>query len=63
MVKQHQKNADTGTKPLKQEKSKELEDKENKEINCRCKEAKGKTLPQMLKQMIDDLSFWKKDRR
>jgi hypothetical protein len=31
--------------------------------DCRCKEAPGKTLPQLLKVMIEDLSFWKKRKK
>jgi hypothetical protein len=30
---------------------------------CRCKEAPGKTLPQLLKVMIEDLAFWKKGKK
>jgi hypothetical protein len=31
--------------------------------DCRCKEAPGKTLPQLLKVMIEDLAFWKKGKK
>ena len=30
------------------------------ENNCRCKEVSEKTLPEMFRLMISDLSFWKK---
>jgi hypothetical protein len=29
---------------------------------CRCKEAAEKSLPEILKTMVRDLAFWKKDR-
>lgn len=30
------------------------------EDSCRCKEVSKKTIPQMLKLMLNDLAFWKK---
>ena len=30
------------------------------EGECRCKEVSKKTLPEMIKLMVDDLAFWKK---
>lgn len=30
------------------------------EDSCRCKEVSKKTIPEMLKLMLKDLSFWKK---
>lgn len=30
------------------------------EANCRCKEVSKKTLPELLRVMIKDLTFWKK---
>jgi hypothetical protein len=40
-----------------------VEGKEGKErnVDCRCKEAEGKTFSQILKIMIKDLAFWKRD--
>lgn len=32
------------------------------EDDCRCKEAKEKTIPELLKIMLQDLAFWKKPR-
>lgn len=34
-----------------------------KGVDCRCKEAEGKTFPHLLKIMVKDLAFWKKDNR
>lgn len=33
------------------------------ESNCRCREVSEKTVPEMLRLMISDLSFWKKTKR
>jgi hypothetical protein len=30
---------------------------------CRCKEAPRKTIPQLLKVMLEDLAFWKKGKK
>ena len=35
---------------------------EQSEEDCRCKEVSKKTLPELLKVVIDDLAFWKKGR-
>ena len=35
---------------------------ERSEDDCRCKEVSKKTVPELLKIMIDDLAFWKKSR-
>ena len=37
----------------------ERKETDNPEDNCRCKEVSKKTLPEMLRLMISDLSFWK----
>ncbi len=60
MTKVNKRNVDTEIGPLKQEKYKKQAEKEDNSVNCRCKEAQGKTFPQLLKQILDDLAFWKK---
>jgi hypothetical protein len=35
----------------------------NKEDGCRCKEVSRKSLPELLKLLINDLAFWKKTKR
>ncbi len=30
---------------------------------CRCKEVSKKTFPEMMKLMLDDLAFWKKEKK
>ena len=41
-------------------KSGEMKANEGSEENCRCKEVSKKTLPEMIKLMLKDLTFWKK---
>jgi hypothetical protein len=60
MTKKHQRIADPDIKPLKHEGNREHGENEDAEANCRCKEGKEKTFPQLLKQMLKDLTFWKK---
>ena len=48
-----------GKRPTGDEKHVEREGQES----CRCKEASGKTPLELLKMMISDLSFWKKENR
>lgn len=38
----------------------EMQTNEGSEDNCRCKEVSKKTLPEMIKLMLKDLTFWKK---
>lgn len=35
---------------------------EDGEITCRCKEVSKKTLPELLRLMMKDLAFWKKEK-
>jgi len=57
-VTQHQKHAaDSDIKAPGNKKSGELKGNED---NCRCKEVSKKTLPEMIKLMIRDLTFRKK---
>jgi hypothetical protein len=60
MTKKHQRIDDPDIKSLKHEENKKHGENEDAEINCRCKEVKEKTFPQLLKQMLKDLSFWQK---
>jgi len=37
-----------------------VDDRSPGENGCRCKEAKGKTVTELLRVMLSDLAFWKK---
>jgi len=50
------------TKEPSEKETKSTETGPEEQSDCRCKEAKGKTLPQLLKMMLNDLAFWKKPR-
>ena len=54
-------NADPLLKQLKEGRSGEGKEGKGRDADCRCKEAEGKTIPQILKIMVKDLAFWKKD--
>jgi len=41
-------------------KTEERKETDSPADNCRCKEVSKKTLPEMFRLMISDLSFWKK---
>ncbi len=45
----------------KQPPEKDKPEKQEAEENCRCKEASKKTPLELLKLMMNDLSFWKKE--
>ena len=49
----------SGKQPTEKEKPAEQEAEES----CRCKEASKKTPLELLKLMINDLSFWKKEQK
>ncbi len=53
--------SEKGTK--KKEKLPEEEIKEGDRESCRCKEVAKKTPREMLKLVINDMSFWKKPRK
>ncbi len=40
----------------------ELKTDEGKIDNCRCKEVSRKTVPEMIRLMIKDLTFWRKNK-
>ncbi len=48
-------------KQLKEGRSGEGKEGKDRDVDCRCKEAEGKTFSQILKIMVKDLAFWKKD--
>jgi hypothetical protein len=48
--------------PLQKRKFSEQEAKEGTEESCRCKEVAKKTPFEMLRLMINDLAFWKKQK-
>jgi len=50
-----------GRKPLEKDRPGDRA-KDAGESDCRCKEGKGKTLPQLLKLMAKDLVFWRKNK-
>jgi hypothetical protein len=57
------KKTDAGAHRFEHGRSKEHNKGAEKDIDCRCKEAEGKTIPQLFKIMVKDLAFWKKDNR
>lgn len=63
MSNDHRKSIDTGKESLKAGASGKRKKIELSDDDCRCKESKGKTLPGMLKLMVNDLLFWKKERK
>ncbi len=59
MQNENQKNADPNTKNIKDRHTKEQSADHVHDAECRCKEAGKLTFFQLLKQMMNDLSFWK----
>jgi hypothetical protein len=60
MKKNHREVAKPDAETLRQDKTGPQEQKKNSgDAECRCKEAKGKTVSQLLRQIMDDLTFWK----
>jgi hypothetical protein len=60
MTKQQKRSAGPDKRPMEKEKPEEREAGESGEENCRCQEVSKKTVPDLLKIMISDLTFWKK---
>jgi hypothetical protein len=63
MQNENPKNADPDTKNVKDRHTEEQGANHVHDAECRCKEAKEMTFFQLAKQMITDLSFWKKKGR
>jgi hypothetical protein len=53
---------DKGKSSEEREKPTEKDEVDISEDSCRCKEVSKKTIPEMLKLMLNDLAFWKKVR-
>ena len=62
MTRQKQNYDSSDKRPDEEGKTVEQEAGEAGEITCRCKEVSKKTLPELLRLMIKDLAFWKKDK-
>lgn len=60
MTLKKQNNDSSVKRPDNKEKPAGQEAGEAGEITCRCKEVSKKTLPELLRVMIKDLTFWKK---
>ena len=55
--------AGSGKKTLEKERPARRKAEEVNEDACRCKEVAKKSPAEMLKLMIDDLTFWKKEKK
>ncbi|MEW6107840.1 MAG: hypothetical protein AB1632_01535 [Nitrospirota bacterium] len=62
MTERKEKTAGHDRKSNKRLKNVVNEKKESSEDSCRCEEVSKKTLPELLKLMLKDLAFWKKNR-
>jgi len=62
MKKSKKPSAGPGKGILKEEKFLKKEVKEGNEESCRCKEVAKKTPREMLRLMINDMAFWKKNK-
>lgn len=62
MTRQKQNYKSSDKRPDENRNPAEQEAGEAGEINCRCKKVSKKTLPELLRLMIKDLAFWKKDK-
>lgn len=49
--------------PAGREKQVEEKSASGSNEECRCKEVSKKTFPEMIKLMLDDLAFWKKEKK
>jgi hypothetical protein len=59
MQNENQKNADRDAKNVYDRDDKEQDSNHVHDAECRCKEAGKMTFFQLLKQMMNDFSFWK----
>ncbi|NJD56790.1 MAG: hypothetical protein FIA94_10355 [Nitrospirae bacterium] len=55
--------ADPGSGDRAKGPTEERSEGEGAEDSCRCKEVSQKTFPDLLRLMISDLAFWKKNKR
>ena len=62
MTTRYRKNVDPGG-PKKENKTSENQAGEDKDGTCRCKEASQMTPSELLKLMMSDLAFWKKEKK
>jgi hypothetical protein len=60
MKRHEQKAADSGKEAVESERP---GDHKAGEDDCRCKEVSKKSMPELIKLMLDDLAFWKKRER
>ncbi len=60
MVKKDQIKGDHNTESIGEEKNRDIKEDESGDKSCRCKESTEKTVPQLLKIVIEDLKFWKR---
>ncbi len=60
MTKYKEPSAGSGKEAVKKGKLPEQEVNEEHEENCRCKEVAKKTPREMLRLVVNDMSFWKK---
>lgn len=62
MTKYKEPSAGSGKEIVKEEKISEQKVNEGNEESCRCKEVAKKTPREMLRLMINDMAFWKKQK-
>ena len=60
MTKQQKRSAGSDKKPMGKGKPEERKAGESGEESFRCQEVSKKTVPELLKIMVSDLTFWKK---
>jgi hypothetical protein len=60
MTKRQKLSAGTDNRPMEKGKPGERKAGESGQEDCRCQEVSKKTVPELLKIMVSDLTFWKK---
>lgn len=63
MKKHREKTVHSDTKHSGNEKRLAKESAAGHDDDCRCKEVSKKTVPEMIRLMLNDLAFWKKEKK